>query len=210
MAAAIAPGVLIWGTYPAMRAGIRTLLAEVGIEAAEALPGSGPSQGAAVVIADAGEAPITDVVEELLAQFGEEATLVLLGGDADSLAGALTGRIAPAGLLLRDATGAELAAAVNAVANGLSVIAPEVVAAIGRPAPVRGAELEPLEERLTERELDVLAQLALGLPNKAIALRLGISEHTVKYHVGEILGKLGAASRTEAVMQAARRGLLAL
>jgi DNA-binding NarL/FixJ family response regulator len=63
---------------------------------------------------------------------------------------------------------------------------------------------------LTERELEVLPLLALGLPNKAVAQRLGISEHTVKFHVGAILSKLGAASRTEAVMIAARRGLLPL
>ena len=107
-------------------------------------------------------------------------------------------------------TGPELAAAVSAVGNGLSVMDPQVRARLGGSRTPHGAGLEPLEERLTERELDVLAQLALGLPNKAIAFRLGISEHTVKYHVGEILGKLGAASRTEAVMQAARRGLLAL
>jgi DNA-binding NarL/FixJ family response regulator len=64
--------------------------------------------------------------------------------------------------------------------------------------------------QLTERELDVLRLLALGLPNKGIALELGISEHTVKFHVGSILSRLNAASRTEAVMLAARRGLLPL
>ena len=63
---------------------------------------------------------------------------------------------------------------------------------------------------LTEREQEVLRLVALGLPNKGIALDLGISEHTVKFHVGSILGKLDAGSRTEAVMTAARRGLLAL
>jgi DNA-binding NarL/FixJ family response regulator len=52
--------------------------------------------------------------------------------------------------------------------------------------------------------------MAAGLPNKTIALRLGISEHTAKFHVGTVLAKLGAASRTEAVMTAARRGLLPL
>ncbi|MCC6386326.1 MAG: response regulator transcription factor [Dehalococcoidia bacterium] len=63
---------------------------------------------------------------------------------------------------------------------------------------------------LTAREREVLTLMAAGLPNKTIALRLGISEHTAKFHVGTVLAKLGAASRTEAVMTAARRGLLPL
>jgi len=52
--------------------------------------------------------------------------------------------------------------------------------------------------------------MAEGLPNKTIALRLGISEHTVKFHVNAILGKLGVASRTEAVVHATRLGLILL
>jgi DNA-binding NarL/FixJ family response regulator len=113
-------------------------------------------------------------------------------------------------LLLRDVSAVELAAAVHAVASGLTVLDPEVASVFGRGRRPSAANAEPLSEPLTERELEVLRELALGLPNKAIALRLGISEHTVKYHVGEILGKLDAASRTEAVMLGARRGLLPL
>jgi DNA-binding NarL/FixJ family response regulator len=63
---------------------------------------------------------------------------------------------------------------------------------------------------LTSREMDVLQLLAQGLPNKIIANRLHISEHTAKFHVSSIMTKLGAASRTEAVTLAARRGLLTL
>jgi DNA-binding CsgD family transcriptional regulator len=63
---------------------------------------------------------------------------------------------------------------------------------------------------LTPRELDVLAALADGAPNKMIARRLGISFHTVKFHVASILDKLDADSRTEAVAEAARRGLVML
>jgi DNA-binding NarL/FixJ family response regulator len=65
-------------------------------------------------------------------------------------------------------------------------------------------------EELTARELDVLELLADGLPNKAIAARLGISDQTVKVHVASIAGKLGAANRTDAVRRALRRGLIAL
>ena len=66
------------------------------------------------------------------------------------------------------------------------------------------------EEPLTPREIEVLELLAQGLPNKAIAARLGISDQTVKFHVSSISGKLGAANRTDAVRRAVRRGLITL
>jgi DNA-binding NarL/FixJ family response regulator len=65
-------------------------------------------------------------------------------------------------------------------------------------------------EPLTPREIQVLELLAEGLPNKAIAQRLGISDQTVKFHVSAISGKLGAANRTDAVRRAVRRGLITL
>ena len=65
-------------------------------------------------------------------------------------------------------------------------------------------------EPLTAREVQVLELLAEGLPNKAIAGRLGISDQTVKFHVAALSGKLGAANRTDAVRRAVRRGLIAL
>jgi DNA-binding NarL/FixJ family response regulator len=70
-----------------------------------------------------------------------------------------------------------------------------------QPAPV---------DPLTARELDVLELLAQGLPNKAIARRLGISDQTVKFHVASICGKLGAANRTDAARRALRQGVIAL
>ena len=75
----------------------------------------------------------------------------------------------------------------------------------------RGAGLDGVDvEPLTTRELQVLELLAEGLPNKAIAGRLGISDQTVKFHVASLSGKLGAANRTDAVRRAVRRGLIAL
>ena len=67
-----------------------------------------------------------------------------------------------------------------------------------------------IDEPLTPRELDVLNLIALGMPNKAIADRLGISDQTVKFHVAAIISKLGASNRTEAVRLAVRRGLIDL
>jgi DNA-binding NarL/FixJ family response regulator len=74
----------------------------------------------------------------------------------------------------------------------------------------RGPVAEVEEEPLTRRELEVLELLALGLPNKAIAARLDISDQTVKSHVASICGKLGAANRTDAVRIAVRHGLITL
>ncbi len=76
-------------------------------------------------------------------------------------------------------------------------------------APVSDEEA-PFAEPLTPREIEVLELLAEGLPNKAIAVALGISDQTVKFHVSSIAGKLGAANRTDIVRRAVRRGLIAL
>lgn len=72
------------------------------------------------------------------------------------------------------------------------------------------SEFAPLPEALTPREIQVLALVADGLSNKAVARRLGVSDETVKFHLASIFGKLGASNRTDAVRQALRRGLLAL
>jgi DNA-binding NarL/FixJ family response regulator len=71
-------------------------------------------------------------------------------------------------------------------------------------------DVDVVQDPLTAREIQVLELLAEGLPNKAIAGRLGISDQTVKFHVASLSGKLGAANRTDAVRRAVRRGLIAL
>ena len=112
------------------------------------------------------------------------------------------------GLLLRTNEGATLAAALRAVACGLMVFDPPITPLLSAP-PTRAAEAYSVEA-LTPREQEVLQGLAQGLSNKLIARQLAISEHTVKFHVNAILGKLGAQSRTEAVVRATRAGLLLL
>jgi DNA-binding NarL/FixJ family response regulator len=111
-------------------------------------------------------------------------------------------------LLLRDSSGEQLAAAITAAAQGLAVFDPEFVPAFRTATDSEHPQVEAAD--LTPRELDVLRLLAEGLPNKAIALRLHISDHTVKFHINAILGKLHAQSRTEAVVRATRSGLLSL
>jgi DNA-binding NarL/FixJ family response regulator len=110
-------------------------------------------------------------------------------------------------LLSTDAGSGEITAAILSAAAGLITVQPSTLDLISvdpRPAP------SELAEPLSRRELEVLAMLAEGLSNKVIAHRLGISEHTVKFHVTSILGKLDAGSRTDAVMQGIRRGLVLL
>jgi len=121
----------------------------------------------------------------------------------------------PAGVravLPRNVTSTEIVAAIEAVAAGLYVFhaadvdsIPNLRTAPGEPAPELG---EPLLEPLTPREIEVLQLLSAGLGNKEIAAHLNISEHTAKFHVASIMGKLGAATRTEAVTLGIRHGLV--
>jgi DNA-binding NarL/FixJ family response regulator len=101
----------------------------------------------------------------------------------------------------------EFATADDARRSG--IVADALLSALTPDAPsARRGDLEPIEEPLTAREVEVLALLAEGLPNKAIAARLAISDQTVKFHVAAIIGKLGVSNRTEAVRVALRRGLI--
>ncbi|HEY1541764.1 MAG TPA: response regulator transcription factor [Xanthobacteraceae bacterium] len=116
-------------------------------------------------------------------------------------------------LLARGAEETDIAATLAAVRGGLCVLPPGLLQAPTTPVPIEGATARTpatAETPLTPRELEVLAALADGLSNKAIARRLDISVHTAKFHVGSILAKLDADSRTEAVAKAAQRGLVML
>jgi NarL family two-component system response regulator YdfI len=111
------------------------------------------------------------------------------------------------GAISRDATLEEIEGAVHAVNAGLVVTTPTSLAEL---LPDARPFAEGLAEPLSDRELEVLDLVAEGLSNKLIAHRLTISEHTVKTHIASIFAKLGASSRTEAVSQAIRRGLVML
>ncbi|MCH7587080.1 MAG: response regulator transcription factor [Chloroflexi bacterium] len=115
--------------------------------------------------------------------------------------------VRPQGMLAREADGDELIIAMQAVIRGLTILRPEFGTQILPSS--KGLDIYPIEQ-LTAREIEVLQQLAEGLPNKTIAERLGVSEHTIKFHVNAIFRKLGAQSRTDAVVRATRLGLILL
>ncbi len=111
------------------------------------------------------------------------------------------------GYLLKGAPREELFHAIRVIASGGSLLSPVVAARLLERIAGPG---EPAPEPLTEREREVLQLLAQGLPNKAIAARLGIRERTAKFHVSTIMAKLGAANRLEAVRLAVQQGLAEL
>ena len=110
------------------------------------------------------------------------------------------------GVISRTSTPRQIHAALRAITEGLRVIDGDTAL---QPKAERTADAE-LVEPLTARELEVLRLLSAGMTNKEIASRLGITEHTIKFHVNAILGKLEAETRTEAVVHAARLGIVTL
>jgi DNA-binding NarL/FixJ family response regulator len=152
--------------------------------------------------------------------------VLLLAGNAARIPGApavvLTNEDQPAwtadalrsgvrALLPRDASPAAILAAIDAAANGMALIDPqelESLLAVSPPTQAMETAAAAPVATLTPRELEVLRMMADGAANKEIAWKLGISEHTVKFHVASILGKLDAGSRTEAVTRGLRSGLI--
>ncbi|MBE9181052.1 response regulator transcription factor [Oculatella sp. LEGE 06141] len=137
--------------------------------------------------------------------------IVLLVDDvpASWLAEAL--RAGVRGILPIDAIAADIIMTIEAVAAGLVTLHPDLVEVLLPSLPVMSRSLPASPSQvLTPREIEVLGMLAEGLGNKAIAKRLSISEHTVKFHISSIFTKFGVSSRTEAVMLGARQGLILL
>ncbi|XWX04210.1 response regulator transcription factor [Aggregatilineales bacterium SYSU G02658] len=131
--------------------------------------------------------------------------LLLLVGRVERLRLPLSDATAFA-LLPRDSAPPSLLLALQALAQGLTVIAPSLLPLLINAS----APSASVTEALTPREHEVLQLLAQGMTNKAIAHRLSITEHTVKFHVNAIMGKLDAQSRTDAVIRATRAGLVSL
>ena len=203
--------VLIVASDPLARAGLAALLADQpGCSVVGQVTGEADVAAAIdiyrpdVVIWDLGwNAALA--LEHLADLEGANPPIVALLPDETHVADAWTA--GARGLLLRRSDPAGLVATLLAVVQGLVVLDPELASAV---PPARDRAPAPVMGDLTPREQEVLGLLAEGLPNKSIAHRLSISEHTVKFHVNAILGKLGAQSRTEAVTRATRLGLILL
>ncbi len=202
------PRVLVVGDDSLARAGLVALvsaLSDVELvgqataedDAASTLDAFNPD----IALWDLGWSP--SIAFERLAEYSQaEVSVVALAPDEEHASRARAS--GARGVLARDVGAASLQAALTAVAQGMLVLDPELTPAVPHAPP--GDALEAL----TRRELEVLRLLAEGSPNKAIAYRLDISEHTVKFHVNSIFTKLHAQSRTEAVAIATRLGLVLL
>ena len=209
--------VFIVAASPLIRAGLHSMLADSRVDIVgsaadlESISGQLVDVEPDVVLVGAA----ADAQEELLnaledAEVAQEYPVMLLSEQPKTAWLSKALRAGVRAVLPPDVAAEQLRAALEAAAAGLVVIHPSELdtvlsAAIGPSAP-----LDELLEPLTRREREVLQMLAAGLANKEIAARLAISDHTVKFHVASILGKLGASTRTEAVSAGIRRGLVML
>lgn len=163
-----------------------------------------PGGGLAATETIAGEVPDTAIV------------MLTASEDVDDLFAAI--RAGARGYLLKNLESGQLHSMLDAVARGEAAITPAIAARIITALADRGAGESPRPggstpptrdpDRLTDRELEVLESVAAGLTNKEIAADLGVTENTVKFHLRNILDKLHAQSRAEAVARALREGLL--
>lgn len=176
-----------------------------------------------------GSAATLDELESRIREFSPDLVVADLPEGADEVTGSMI-ELVPAVLILTeadrngwlpnaptlggravldpDASADEILGAIEAIASGLVVLSPRRAQGLVPMLP-RTNLLSMLKiETVTGRELEVLGMLAEGLGNKTIAYRLGISEHTVKFHVSSIMRKLEAGSRTEAVTIGVRHGLI--
>lgn len=197
---------------PAVRAGLRALLSDqpdlVVLYTAplhsESLSQEDPPEVLVVLPAAEDLAYLPEVVA------ASAAPAVLLMENGEVHPGRLVAGLSEVvwGIMPLESDADELLAAVRALSQGLQVFEPGLLAAWLAEPEREPLELDGLEINLTERETEVLQLLAQGLANKQIALELGISEHTVKFHISSLYTKLGASSRTEAVHLGVRQGLI--
>jgi two-component system nitrate/nitrite response regulator NarL len=150
-----------------------------------------------VIASEVADVVVTDASTRIADDVG--ATVLL--SDEDDLLSTLRPLRGGLALLPTSASADQILAAIEATAAGLAVIHPDHASSLSA---------GPSDDPLTPREREVLHLLAAGLGNKEIAGRLAISDHTAKFHVSQILAKLNAVSRAEAVSIAMRRGLVPL
>ncbi|HEV2195211.1 MAG TPA: response regulator transcription factor [Candidatus Acidoferrum sp.] len=206
---------------PLARSGLESLLLARQIEVAgsaahlDELDGRLADLSVDVILVDSTGEPFETFLDSLVSsELASDFSVIVLVEPASLPASSVALREGVRAVLPNDVSPGQLVAALQAAASGLLVLHPAQAAQVTSngfgPAPARTRELNELAEPLTPRESEVLQMLASGLGNKEIAAKLAISEHTVKFHVASILGKLGAATRTEAVSIGIRRGLILL
>jgi DNA-binding NarL/FixJ family response regulator len=136
---------------------------------------------------------------------------LLLTDDPEEVELLVSSSVSAWGVLSPNASGEELAATIRALGEGLWVGTPALVQGLMRKSNrIELVNGEELLEPLTARETEVLQLTVQGLANKQIALKLNISEHTVKFHLSSLYAKLNVSSRTEAVRAGLRLGLISL
>lgn len=206
--------ILIVAPYPVIREGLKSLIMQhvdlqVSGEArflSDALSQI-RAQAPDVVLFDLEQLDDENGVSEIL-RTAPITKILALGESADNARVVNALAAGAKGYLARNASAQEMGHAIRAAHAGMLVLDSAAAAALlARTRPLSETEMV---EPLTERELDVLRLMARGLPNKQIASELVITEHTVKFHISAILGKLQAANRTEAVSMALQQGLIAL
>jgi NarL family two-component system response regulator YdfI len=210
--------VFIVAASPLARSGLQQLLASPEIEIA----GSAVDLDSAVGLLSEPEAEPDVIVVDASRDSGAAASLsggpsdigadipIVVLENSENGAGSDLLRQGARAVLPAGISPTELIAALRAVTSGLVVLHPSTIAAIPHAAVNTARATEEWTEALTKREKEVLQMLAAGLGNKEIAAKLNISDHTAKFHVGSILGKLGVSTRAEAVATGIRRGLVLL
>jgi two-component system, NarL family, nitrate/nitrite response regulator NarL len=161
-------------------------------------------QGLVAMVTAAGHLVVSDTPDVVLCDLAHDATPP---GEAEAPVVVLTSQVMngeqPAGVLPREVTGAQLDPALRAVAAGLLVRVPG-----GLPSDGFHAASDDAPPPLTPREAEILTLVGQGMSNKAVARQLGISVHTVKFHLEALFDKLDATSRAEAVAKGLRGGVI--
>ncbi len=151
----------------------------------------------------------SDLIHDLLVQPTSDGAIVLLTEVSHARSISRLLRSGVRAILSRESDPDDVLSAIYASYDGLVLLSTPAAESLAGVYGDQSLEVEAeLSEEITSRETDVLRMLAQGLVNKDIAARLGISEHTVKFHISSILDKLGASTRTEAVILGIRRGLI--
>ena len=209
--------VFIVAASPLSRAGLQSTLADSRVDIAgtaadfESISSQLVDLGADIVLVETD----AETQEEFLnaiedAEIAQEYGVVVLSEQPKAAWLSKALRAGVRAVLPRDTTLEQLRTALEAAAAGLVVVHPSELDAVLSATVSSRVAVDELLEPLTRREREVLQMLAAGLANKEIAARLAISDHTVKFHVASILGKLGVSTRTEAVSAGIRRGLVML